>query len=364
MRKWRFDKLLLLSTLALLIAGFLILFSASLGLKNRTGATFESVMIRQLFFGAGLGVFLMYVFSRIDYRIWKKFALPFFIFSLLLTALVFVPGIGFFYGGARRWISVFGISFQPSELLKFAYVVYLALWLSNKKEEIKSFIYGLFPFLIILGAAGALIIKEPDTGTFGVMALTGVAMYILGGGRFRHVLAIILIGALALFLLIKFEPYRMSRWEVFMNPDLDQTGAGYQLKQSKIALGSGGLFGRGLGMSVQKFSYLPEPIGDSVFSVFGEEFGFVGAFALITGFLFFASRGLSVAKRAPDSFGRLLGSGIVILIIIQAFVNIASMTGLIPMTGVPLSFVSKGGSALAITLMQIGVLLNISKHKT
>jgi cell division protein FtsW len=211
---------------------------------------------------------------------------------------------------------------------------------------------------------GLIILAQPDTGTFLVLALSGVFLFWLSGGKLKHLLLLAVLGVLALFILIKIEPYRMSRWTVFMNPEADQTGAGYQLKQSKIALGAGGIFGRGLGMSIQKFNYLPEPIGDSVFSVFGEEFGFIGTTFLIIAFTFFTYRGLAISRRAPDSFGRLLGSGIVILIITQAFVNIASMTGMIPMTGVPLLFVSKGGSALAITLMQIGVLLNISKHKS
>lgn len=364
MQRGRADRILFFSTAFLLVVGFLILFSASLGLKSREGATFSSVVLKQLLLGGGLGLFLMTAASKFDYHKWKVFALPLLIFSTVLTALVFVPEISLYHGGARRWISIFGISFQPSELLKFSFIVYLASWLSSKREEVKSFTKGLLPFMLLVGVAGLLILAQPDTGTFLVLAFASVALFWLGGGKLKHILVIAIVGALALFILIKLEPYRMSRWTVFLNPDHDQTGIGYQLRQSKIALGSGGIFGHGFGMSVQKFNYLPEPIGDSIFSVFGEEFGFIGTSSLIAAFLFFTYRGLAISKKAPDSFGRLLGAGIVILIIVQSFINIASMTGMIPMTGVPLLFVSKGGTALAITLLQIGVLLNISKHKT
>jgi len=364
MQKGHIDKILFFSSLFLLVAGFLILFSASLGLKNRDNAEFNDVIINQLILGVGVGLILMTAASKFDYRKLKRFALPLFIFSLLLTLLVFIPKIGVYYGGAKRWLSIFGFSFQPSELLKFGFIVFLASWLSSRKEEVRSLTKGVLPFVIMLGVIGFVIIKQPDMGTFLVLALTGVVMFWLGGAKLKHIFLIFIVGVLALFILIKIEPYRMSRWTVFLNQEADQTDTGYQLKQSKIALGAGGIFGRGFGMGVQKFKFLPEPIGDSVFSVFGEEFGFVGTTCLIGFFMLFTYRGLVISRKAPDSFGRILGSGIVILIITQSFVNIASMTGMVPMTGVPLLFVSKGGSSLAITLLQIGVLFNISKHRT
>jgi cell division protein FtsW len=357
------DKVFFWTVGVLVLSGIFILVSASIGLLTKEGTDFYSTIFQQIVLGVGGGLVLLYITSRINYKIWKKFALPFFIFSFLLTLLVFVPHIGFEYGGASRWIKLGPLFFQPSEILKFGFIIYLSSWIVSRKSEIKSFKFGFLPFLTMVAFVGFLLIKEPDIGTLGVLAISSMLLFFLGGGKFTQLAVLMLLGIGLLILLVKIEPYRMDRIITFFNPSHDPQGIGYQLRQSLIAIGSGGIFGRGFGMSVQKFNYLPEPIGDSIFAVFGEEFGFIGSVFLISLFLFFLYRGFSIAQGAPDDFGRLLGSGIVILIIIECFVNIGAMIGIIPLTGVPLIFVSRGGSAMAVTLAEIGVLLNISRYR-
>ena len=359
-----YDKTFAWITATLLVVGIFILASASLGLLSRNNASFSSVILKQVVFGVGLGLIFLFLAYKIHYEKWKKFAVPIFIFSFLLTALVFVPLFGFEHGGARRWLIFGPFSFQPSELLKFGFVLYLASWISSRRNEINSFKFGFIPFLIITGFVGVLLVLEPDIGTLGVIAMTSLAMFFVGGGKFSQVAIAIFLGMALLAGLVLVKPHAMSRIMVFMDSSYDPQGIGYQLRQSMIAIGSGGISGRGFGMSVQKFNYLPEPIGDSVFAVFAEEFGFVGSLFLMGLFLLFLYRGLFIASRAPDSFSGLLAFGIVILIVTQSFINIASMIGILPLTGLPLIFVSQGGSALVVTLAEIGILLNISKYGT
>jgi cell division protein FtsW len=281
----------------------------------------------------------------------------------LAVLLVFEPHLGFGYGGARRWINLGPITFQPSELLKFSFIVYLASWMSARKNDIKSFRFGLLPFLVIVAFVGFVLIAEPDIGTLGVIAITSSLMFLIGGGKFSQIALMILLGLGLLYVLILVKPHAMDRVQTFLNPSTaDAQGSGYQVKQALIAVGSGGIYGRGFGMSLQKFTYLPEPIGDSVFAVFAEEFGFVGSAILVCLFLFFLFRGFLIVLRSSDPFAKLLGAGILISIVIQSFINIGSMIGIIPLTGLPLIFVSQGGSALVVALAEIGVLVNISKY--
>lgn len=357
------DKIFLLTVFILLVAGLFILVSASMGLLAREqGASFSKIVLKQIGLGLVEGVILMLVISKINYKFWKKIALPLFLFCFFLTFLVFVPHIGFEHGGAQRWISIGPFTFQPSEFLKFAFIVYLASWMAGRKNDIKSFKSGFLPFLIMIAFVAMILIKEPDIGTLGVIAIASAFMFLIGGGKYNQLALMIFLGLALLFVLITLKPYAMSRITVFINPDIDPQGIGYQSKQSLIAIGSGGLFGRGLGMSIQKFSYLPEPVGDSIFAVFAEEFGFIGGIILIGLYLFFLYRGFKIALNANDSFARLLGSGLVAIIVIQSFINIGSMTGIIPLTGLPLIFISQGGTALVVALASCGVLLNISKN--
>ncbi len=358
----RIDPWLLGVFVALVSSGFLIFLSASVGLIAREGASFGQVALTRLA-AVALGATAAYLLSRLNYKLVRRFALPLLIFSVLLSLLVFLPGVGVAHGGARRWIGAFGLTFQPSELLKIAFVVYAAAFFSGVKERISSFSFGLLPLLILLSLAGVLLLLEPDTDTFVVLFVALLAIFFTAGGRLKQLGLLCLVAAVALGSLIAMRPYLKERFLTFINPGKDPQGAGYQIEQSLIAIGSGGFFGRGFGQSVQKFSYLPEPIGDSIFAVAGEEFGFFGASLLILLFLAFLLRGLRVAARAPDSFARLLTVGIVILIGASAFINIASMLGLIPLSGLTLPLVSHGGSALVITLASAGVILNLSRYQ-
>ena len=346
----------------LLIGGFLIFLSASIGLLARDGAHFGSVALSRLI-AIVIGANVAYLASVFHYKHLRRYTLPLLLCSIVMTAFVFVPGVGAEYGGARRWISIFGFSFQPAEILKIAFVIYAAAFFATVKDKVQTLTGGLLPLFALLGVAGFLLLLQPDTDTFVVLFLALFAMFLAAGGKLRHVGVMIVVGALALSLLIFSRPYLKERVVTFFNPAADPQGAGYQIQQSLIAVGSGGIAGRGFGQSVQKFSFLPEPIGDSIFAVAAEEFGFIGGFALILLFLALLLRGLKIASRAPDLFSGLLSIGIVILIGASAFMNIGSMLAIIPLSGLPLAFVSHGGTALVITLLEAGILLNISRYQ-
>ena len=358
------DNVFLGTVFVFLLFGFFILASASMGLLARTaGADFSTIIFRQIIYGL-VGCIGLYFFAfKLDYKILRRFAFPLLIFGLIIASLVFLPETGFSHGGASRWISVGPFFFQPSEFLKLGIIVYVAAWISSKKRNIADFKTGFLPFAGILAATGFILVLQRDIGTLGVIIISCVALFFLGGGKIKHLLIGLAIIGIALASLVYFEPYRMKRVTVFLNPSYDPQGAGYQLRQSLIAIGAGGLTGKGFGLSAQKFNYLPEPVSDSIFAVFAEEFGFVGSLFLLCLFLFFLYKGFSISIRAPDDFGRLLGAGIVIMIVTQSLINVAAMTGIFPLTGIPLVFVSKGGSSLIMTLVEAGILLNISKQR-
>jgi cell division protein FtsW len=297
---------------------------------------------------------------KIPIRVWQKYALHIFIASLVLTALVFIPNVGFEHGGAKRWISIGTLSFQPSEALKLATVLYFAALLPRCKNHLEKLSSVLAITGGVLALPALLLLLEPDTGTFAVLLAAVCAMLITGGAKLRHFFVICLCAILAIAILAMSRPYVKERLLTFVDPSRDPHGASYQIQRALIAIGSGGITGRGFGQSIQKFSSLPEPTGDSVFAVAAEEFGFIGGSTLILLFLLFAIRGFHIAHRAPDMFSGLLAVGIVILIVSQSFANIAAMLGIIPLTGLPLIFVSHGGTALFFALIQIGILLNIS----
>lgn len=346
-----------------MVVGFFIFSSASLGLLTKGNDQYASVAFSQTFFGLFLGSIAMIVTSRIHYKEWRKYAFYFFIFGLFLSALVFVPHVGFAHGGAHRWLIIAGFSFQPAEILKTAFIVYFATWLASVKGKVESLKYGFLPFLVILGVVGSVILLQPDTDTFALMACSGVAMYLTAGGKWKHVGLLFLSAVIGLALIATARPYVKQRIMTFMNPSDNGLTSGYQIQQSLIAIGSGGITGRGFGQSIQKFNFLPEPIGDSIFAVASEEFGFIGASTLILLFVFLAFRGLRIAARVEETFGRLLVVGIVILITAQSFVNIGAMLSVLPLSGNPLPFVSHGGTALLITLAQIGIILNVSRYQ-
>ncbi len=355
---------LLLTLIVLMIAGgFLIFSSASLGLMARDGASFGSVAFGQFVFGILGGGAALFIMSNVYYRNWRKYAFYFFIVSLLATTAVFLPGIGMTHAGATRWLDLGFITVQPSEFLKLGFVIYLATWLSGVHDKMEHWRYGLLPFVAVVGLIGAVMLAQPDTDTFMIMAFSGMAMYLAAGARWRDI-ALILISGIVLLTIIAFtRPYIMDRLTTFLHPETDPLGSGYQLQQSLIAVGSGGITGRGFGQSIQKFEYLPEPIGDSVFAVYAEEFGFIGTALLIFAFVFLTLRGYKTATEASDIFGTLLVIGLMTLIIAQAFLNIGAMIGIVPLSGLPLPFVSHGGTALMATLAALGIVLNVSKYR-
>jgi cell division protein FtsW len=355
------DKTFLVITVVLIVAGFFIFSSASLGLLAKEGANYSSITFSQTVLGLFLGSVAMLVASRLEYKLWRSLAFWLFLAAIAINILVLIPSIGFEHGGARRWIMLGGVSFQPSELLKLGFVLYFAGWLAGAKDKVKEIRWGLIPLIALLGICGGLLLQQPDTDTFLIIVIAGFAMYIAAGGQWRWVFIFGLMGVVGLAGLAFTRPYVMKRIQTFLHPTADSLGSSYQIQQSLIAIGSGEMFGRGFGQSVQKFTYLPEPIGDSIFAVAAEEFGFVGSVLLIAIFLLFATRGLKIASRVPNAFGRLAIVGLVIMITAQAFVNIGAMLGVLPLSGITLPFVSHGGTSLFISLFEVGVILSISR---
>lgn len=356
------DSFLFYLTIAFVVLGFLALFSTSLGLAaDNPKATF-SVLYRQLLLGVGVGAILFLAGFFIPYDFWKRIALPLFIFAVILMLFVHFSPFGANFGGAKRWLVIGPLSLQPSEVLKFSFIVYLAAWLSSRRKDINSIEHGLLPFLLITGVIGILLMVQSDLSTLIVITSGAGFLFFMAGGKIKHIGILMILGVSAFFILALFAPYRADRIKVFLNPGYDSQDTGYHINQSLIAVGSGGLFGRGLGKGLQKFNYLPEATSDSIFAVIGEEFGLVGSSVFILMFLLLLFRGFKIASSSPDLFGRLLAGGIAIFIVVQAFLNIGAMIGLAPIMGIPLPFVSQGGTALAINLAEMGVLLNISKY--
>ncbi len=357
------DRPLLVSVLILIVIGLVMISSAGIIYSQTRFGDPYYFFKHQLFYGILPGLLGMYLAQKIDYHYWRKVALPLFGISVIFLVLVFVPGIGMKVYGAMRWIDLGPISFQPSEMVKFCLIIYLAAWLENKgTHQVKDFFESFVPFLGIIGLAGILILKQPDMGTLGVLILIAVSIYFVSGARLSHLTLMGVFGSLMVFMLVKLEPYRFNRILAFLNRSDDPQGIGYQINQALLAVGSGGIFGLGLGYSRQKFNYLPEPVGDSIFAIIGEELGIIGATFLIVLFLIIAFRGFRIVKNAPDEFGCLLAVGITVWIVTQAFVNIAANVALIPLTGIPLPFVSYGGTSLIFLMFAVGVLLNISKQ--
>jgi cell division protein FtsW len=358
------DTILLTLIFVLVIGGFFIFSSASLGLLARGGASFGSVAFSQLFFGIIGGSIALLITSSIYYRTWRQYAFYIYVATALLTLAVFIPGLGMSHGGATRWLDLGFTTIQPSELLKIGFVIYVATLLSGTHKKIETWRYGVLPFIGVLGVTALVMLALPDTDTFAIMGMAGVAMFITAGANWKHVLILGGTG-IALIAVIAFSrPYIMDRITTFMNPDSDPYGSGYQIQQSLIAIGSGGIAGRGYGQSIQKFEYLPEPIGDSVFAVYAEEFGFLGSAILIIILSIFTFRGFKIATKSSDVFAALLVVGFMTIIVAQAFLNIAAMAGVAPLSGLPLPFISHGGTALMTTLTMLGIVLNVSKYQT
>lgn len=319
----------------------------------------------QVIFGLLPGVIGLVIAARIPYTTYRRFAGVMLIVSIVLLTLVFIPGIGADFGSSHTWISLGSFSMQPSELVKLTFLFYLAAWMEKRGEhELRDVSSGLLPFITVLGVIMLLLILQPDTGTMGIIVAMALAVYFVAGAPMRYFVAFGALGSFLFWLLIKLSPYRAARFMTFLHPELDPQGVGYHINQALLAVGSGGFFGRGYGHSLQKFQYLPEVAGDSIFAVLAEEMGFLLTTAVLVLYVMMLLRGLRIASGAPDAFGRYLVVGIMAWLGIQAFVNIGAMVGMLPITGVPLPFVSYGGTALAIGLTAIGIVMNVSMHQT
>jgi cell division protein FtsW len=356
------DAPFLLIVCGLVFFGLLIFTSAALGLLARDGASFSSVAVSQLLLGFVCGGIALYVCSRVDYRLVKPYTPYLFGFAVFLTLLTFVPHIGLSLKGASRWLSLGPLSFQPEEVLKLATILLLAAIYSANFKKVGTVKMGIAPMLAIGGGSALILLAQPDTAGAMILCAACALMLFAAGGKLWHLGVLALLGIVAVGSAALVYPHVRERLVTYLDSGADPQGSGYQVQQSLIAIGSGGFSGRGFGQSVEKFSYLPEPIGDSIFAVAGEEFGFVGSTLLVLLFLVFGILGLRIAARAPDPFGGLIVVGLVGIIVGQSFFNIASALGLVPLIGVPLIFVSHGGSALALSLAEVGIILSVSRR--
>ncbi len=347
----------------LVVVGFFIFSSASLGLLARSSASLGSVAFSQFFFGVIGGSLALLITANIFYRNWRQYALYIFLAAVGMTLLVFVPGLGMTHGGATRWLDLGFTTVQPSEFLKIAFVIYVATLFSGTHRQIDTWRWGVFPFIGVLAVVAVITLSLPDTDTFVIMATAGLVMFIIAGAKLRHVAILITAAIVLIVVMAMSHDYVMNRITTFLNPEADGQASGYQIQQSLIAVGSGGWFGRGYGQSIQKFNYLPEPIGDSIFAVYAEEFGFVGSVLLVIVFAIFTFRGYRIASQASDVFGMLLVTGFMTMIAVQTFLNIAAMIGVAPLAGLPLPFISHGGTALLAVLASLGIVLNVSKYR-
>jgi len=361
------DYFLLGVSIFLLMFGIIILASVSAAFSFKKFDDTAYLLRHQILMGLIPGLILGFILYKIDLSLIKKWAPRLFLFNLFLLIAVFLPILGSNFGTASSWIYLGIVSFQPAEFLKLTFILYLAAWLTTRTDKTVSvknpreFNRTLVAFLLALAIVCLLLILQPDVGTLAIIAVTAVAMYFSTNLPLVHTFLIFLIGSAVFYSMVKISPYRLNRLLVFLNSDIDPMGIGYQMKQALIAIGSGGVAGVGLGLSIQKHGFLPQSISDSIFAVFSEETGFIGAFFLIFLFLVFAWRGFKIAKESKDKFCQLVALGITVWIISQTFVNIGAMIGMLPLTGVPLPFISYGGSALVAELAGLGILLNISK---
>lgn len=350
---------------ALVIGGALVFTSAALGLLARGATHISNVVFNHFLLGLGGGGALMFLMYAIEYRTIRRFAPYLYCGALLGVALVFVPGLGFEHGGGRRWIDLGFATVQPAEFLKIAAIIAASALFAALREETASW-RGLAALLGLLAPPALLLILQPDVGTLGIISVSVFAIFLAAGARVRDI-ALIVAGSLAVLSLLVLTPdyrYLYDRVETFLDPQAQNALAeGYQIRQSLIAIGSGGFAGRGFGQGVQKFTYLPEPMGDSIFAVLAEEVGFIGGVTCVVLFLILGLKGYGVAARAPDLFGGLLAVGISTYLTFGAFINIGAMLGMIPLTGEPLPFISQGGSAMLVSLMSAGILLNISRKR-
>ena len=358
------DYWLITTLVALVVFGTVIIFSATFAINLPDGGGSFAYLEKQALWVAigGLACFLV---SRVDYHFWRRYSIPVLICSLISLVLVLIPHVGVEGGGARRWLNLGPLpQFQPSEVAKAALILYIADWLTKRGPRLQNWRTGIFPFAIILGFMIFLVMLEPDLGTSSLLAIIGITMLLVAGANLKQFALFFGSGFLAFIALAFSASYRRDRLMLFLRPEeeLWTMAGGWQLIQARLSFGSGGLFGVGLGASRLKYGWLPAAHTDAIFAVVGEELGFIGCACLLALFLMLAIRGYRVAFRAPDTFGVLLATGIVSWIVFQAMINIGGITTTIPFTGVPLPFVSYGGTSLMVIMGITGVLINISRQ--
>jgi cell division protein FtsW len=358
-----FDRVFLWLVAGLALFGLVMLMSASgpLGFQ-KFGDSFYFLK-NQFLKGVVPGLFAFSILAFFDYRKLRIFALPALIGTIVLLVLVYVPGVGLHIGGSSRWVTLFGIAFQPSEFVKVTFLIYVAAWLAGREnKDLHTLDRGLFPFLLALGAVMILLVKQPNTGTTAVIMAMSLACYFVTGAPFGWFVAMTG-GSLGLvYILMRISPYRAARFMTFLHPELDPNGVGYHINQAFLAVGSGGLFGLGYGHSRQKFLYLPEVAGDSIFAVMAEELGFILMLVFLVVLSAFVWRCFVIAKNAPDAFGTYLATGVGAWVAAQSILNIGSMIGLVPITGVTLPFMSYGSSAFLAIAAGCGIVASVSRH--
>lgn len=365
------DKFFLLNVVALTTIGFLVFISASMGLAERQEINIYKFIANQLFFGVICGFIAAIGFAMLGNINWlKKYAVWIFGAAILLTLMVFAPVIGGYHGGATRWIYIGPLSLQPAEILKIAFVIFWSAYLCKYKTELHNWRYGLLPYLVFTGIAVLTLVIQPDLDGAATIIFASSVLFFIAGVRWKHIFVLLLIASIAIGGVFTYFSYTNSssftyvktRINTFLSPNSDPQGSGYQVQQSLIAIGSGGIAGKGFGQSVQKFKYLPESNSDAIFSVAAEEFGFVGSVIIIFLFFILFLRSTQIAARSNDTFAGLLTVGLITLITIQSFINIASMIAIMPLSGLPLAFFSKGGTSLFFILLSCGIIMNVSKH--
>lgn len=357
------DWWIVIITGALVLIGFVMLSSATSAYAYRKFNADSYYFVKTHAIHILIGIVALWYMAKVDYHAWRPWAWYFWLFSLLLLVGVFIPGIGAIRNGVRGWIEIGGLSFQPVEVIKILFTIYLATWMAERSQnDLLDWRKGFVPFIFISGLFLLLIVLQPDLGSMILVGLIAVTIFIAGGASIKQQLAILGMGIFVIPFLIISRAESLERLTSFLHPGTDVTGIGYHLQQALIAIGSGGMWGRGFGKSVQKFYYLPEVAGDSIFAVIAEELGFVFMVFLLFLFMALLYRGLKAASLSRDTYGKLLATGITCWIMWQAFLNIGSIIGLLPLTGLPLPFISQGGTALISSLAAIGILFNISKQ--
>ncbi len=347
--------------IALLVVGLLSLYSASFAIGEREYGNPNYFIVRQTIF-ALMGLAAMAFLMRLDYRRLRRLSVLLMAVSIVGLVAVLVPGIGVVRNGSARWLDVGPVEVQPSELAKLALVLYMSAWLSSRGEHIRDLSLGFLPFVVIVGLVAGLVLVEPDMGTAAVLVLVATTLFFLAGAPVSHLALFLVLGALVSYAVVLTHDYRLARVEAFLAPEADPYGKGFQLVQLKTALASGGLMGLGWGAGRQKFGFVPGAHTDGIFAILGEELGFVGAMAVLALFALLVGRGIYVALRVRDPFGRLVAVGVSTWLGYQTLINIGGISGLIPLTGIPLPFFSYGGSALIANLAAVGLLLSVSRH--